>query len=382
MDLNSSKKQISFLSWKNISLIFLLAIIWLKTFDVISVKIIQKWHKFFSYYDGYRLPASISAFLPFTLETLSQDTADTVIVFTGDSTSGGLLYHHSQAIPAYLNQAISKRAGAVHTYNLPFSGAHLSEQYLLIQETLNYADVVIFPIHYSFFSGRGENGNFISHPEILDYLTTASQSDVSGLGLKPTPLFEAKTRNLLGQFWYTFKVHRLLPQVVLGKPAKFWINSKIRTFLALKPSSENQAIVIDSNLPFTQQTSAAQDEILKQNLLLWEKLDRLTPDNPNLLYLKKIGELSRSSGKQFIAYFIPLDLDALTSNQILEPEVYDQIIAGSKQVLDDYEIPYIDFNADNPASLTTDDFYNPDHLLPRGNQKVAGILAQKVLDDL
>ena len=33
------------------------------------------------------------------------------------------------------------------------------------------------------------------------------------------------------------------------------------------------------------------------------------------------------------------------------------------------------------AILTADDFYNPDHLLPRGNEKVAKVLAQKIIHD-
>ncbi|MBI2009614.1 MAG: hypothetical protein HYS86_00405 [Candidatus Chisholmbacteria bacterium] len=372
---SSSSPSLPFFSWKNLLLVGTLTLVWLKLFDSVSRHIASKWAEFFSYSEGYRLPASRIEFIPFTLDTLRQDRAETIIIFPGDSTSGGLLYHHSQAIPAYLNTALKPSGRETHTYNLALSGAHLSEQYLLTKETIAFADVVIFPIHYSFFSGRGENGAFYFRPDIVDFITQANQNDLALLQLSPRPLLASLTGELLGKLWYTYKVHRLLPHLVVGKPTKVYIRDWIMSRLDSPPATPT-AMTIDPTISFSQQTPKVQEEILNQNKLLWQSIDRIDSGNINLQYLHKIGQLSQKTPVRFLAYIVPLDFPTLEKNTIINREVYDQIIAASLEVLSLYDIPVVDFNVGNPARLTPDDFYNPDHLLPAGNQKVAAVLAK------
>lgn len=348
------------INWKNLGLILLLTLLWLKLFDLVSLRLTHRWQQFFTYFDGYRLPAALSIFVPFTLDIIRSDPAETIIIFPGDSTSGGLLYHHSQAIPAYLNQELTRRLPNPHTYNLALSGAHLNEQYLLIEATLNSADIIIFPIHYSFFTGRGDNGSFTLHPELEQLLMAEPSLD-----------------NLAEKLWYTYKVRRLLPYLTLGQSPKIWLKTKVDTLTRTDPDIKPPSR-INPGLPFSKQTPMAQAEILEQNRLLWEKISYIDNNNPNLAYLRRIGQLKQASHKLFLAYFVPLDLDTLVQNQILDLDKYNQIINLSKQTLADFDIPYIDFNQDNPAELTANDFYNPDHLLPQGNRKVARILADQL----
>jgi len=361
-----------FFSWKNFLLICFMSVFWLLSVDAFSHKITSKWLEFFSYYDGYRLPSSITAFLPFTLDTLKQDQAKTVIIFPGDSTSGGLLYHHSQAIPAYLNQNLRN----THTYNLALSGAHLSEQYLIIKETIEYADIIIFPIHYSFFTGRGDKGAFYFHPEIVNSLTQATIQDLEPLGLSPKPKLNLIADKFFSKIWYTYKVRHLLPQITLGKPTKFFLKDKLISMIPSKSLPPKPSI--DPTKPFPDQSPIVQQEILNQNKLLWQKITPVSSDNTNLQYLQKIISLQKSSQKLFFAYFVPLDLKTLNKNQIIDLSTYNQIITSAKQLLDQNKIPYIDFNQQNPAQLTPADFYNPDHLMPLGNQKVATVLVEKL----
>ena len=349
------------MNWKTLTILALLILFWLKLFDLVSYSITAKWQQFFAYFDGYRLPAALSAFVPLTLDIIRSDPAATIIIFPGDSTSGGLLYHHSQAIPAYLNEILQPQHPSTHTYNLALSGAHLNEQYLLIKAIIDSADVVIFPIHYSFFTGRGDNGSFTLHPELADLLNPTS------------------TNNLISRFWYTYRVHRLLPYITLGQPPKIWLKQKLDSLIPMHSHQQSAAqINLNPDTPFFAQTPATQAFILDQSRLLWQKLDLIDAHNPNLAYLRRIGQLKQASHKLFLAYFVPLDLDTLDQQHILDVKKYNQIISLSKQVLDEFNIPYIDFNDGNPAQLTPADFYNPDHLLPRGNRKIAHSLADQL----
>ncbi len=118
-----------------------------------------------------------------------------------------------------------------------------------------------------------------------------------------------------------------------------------------------------------------------QNRLLWENIKPIEPSNVNLLYLDKIGALAQVTGKPFLAYFVPLDLVTLEQNQNFDKNTYTQIIQTAKKSLIESGIPFIDFNDANPARLTADDWFNPDHLLPAGNQKVGSYLAKRILND-
>ncbi len=371
------------ISWRDLFYVFFWTIIWLKLFDVVAVKIVDKWQLFFSYYDGYRVPASVAAFMPFTLETLRADSAYN-IVFTGDSTSGGLLYHHSQAIPAYLNTALNAqdRPRPIHTYNLAFSGAHLSEQYLLMKEVIANTDMVVFPIHYSFFSGRGPKNSFISHPELRDFLQNVNKTDLSLVGLEPQTSIDQLSGKYLGNIWYTYRVHRLLPYIIFGKPIRFWLRDKINEKIPLTRSASSiDSLPVNLTQPFSDQPKEVQQEILRQNQLLWKNVKPIDKTNINLQYLVKIGALANYTGKPFLAYFIPLDLTTLERNQNFDKNTYMQIIQVAKKTLTDLEIPFIDLNEGNPAQLFKSDFYNPDHLLPSGNQKVGNYLAKTILND-
>jgi len=369
------------ISWRDLFYVFFWIIVWLKLFDIVAVKIVDKWQLFSSYYDGYRIPASVAAFMPFTLETLQADSSYS-IVFTGDSTSGGLLYHHSQAIPAYLNTALNSQGRPVHTYNLAFSGAHLSEQYLLMKEVIDDTDMVIFPIHYSFFSGRGYKNSFISHPELRDFLQNTNKTDLSLLELEPQSLINQLSEKYLGNIWYTYKVHRLLPYIIFGKPIRFWLRDKVNQKIPLtRLTSSIDWLPIDLMQPFSDQPKEVQQEILRQNQLLWENIRPIDKTNINLQYLVKIGALANRTSKPFLAYFVPLDLTTLERNQNFDKNTYMQIIQVAKKTLIDLEIPFIDLNEGNPAKLSKSDFYNPDHLLPNGNQKVGNYLAKTILND-
>ena len=170
-----------------------------------------------------------------------------------------------------------------------------------------------------------------------------------------------------------------MPYLTLGQPPKIWLKQKLDSLISTHSNQQpSPQISLNPDIPFSAQTPATQAFILDQNRLLWQKLDLIDAHNPNLSYLRRIGQLKQASHKLFLAYFVPLDLDTLAQNQILDLDKYNQIINLSKQTLADFDIPYIDFNQDNPAELTANDFYNPDHLLPQGNRKVARILADQL----
>ena len=82
-----------------------------------------------------------------------------------------------------------------------------------------------------------------------------------------------------------------------------------------------------------------------------------------------------------MAYIVPLDMNVLEKEHIINSDKYEQIIEMTKRVLDECSISHIDFNKANPANLTPADYYNPDHLLPVGNEKVAEVLARKIRHD-
>jgi hypothetical protein len=353
----------------------------LKLFDFVSLRIVNKWHEFFSYYDGYRLPASIAAFVPFTRETIHHDSSYKII-FTGDSTSGGLLYHHSQAIPAYLNTILNGNGKQVHTYNLAFSGAHLSEQYLLMKEFIGSANMIIFPIHYSFFAGRGVGGTFISHPELRDFMSEATVEDLSPLGITPRSKFEKSIESVFSSVSYTYKFHQLLPYITIGKPLRFWLRDQIANRIRLTSQVSTQVpLPISTMVSFEEQSSQVKEQILRENQILWESIKPITEDNINLQYLNKIGKLAKSNNKQILAYFVPLDRETLFTNQNFNKETFAQIIQTAKKTLTQWNIDYIDFNDGNPCNLESHDFYNPDHLLPEGNQKIASCIAQRIQND-
>lgn len=377
---NFITSQMRKIGFKDIVIVFILVLLGLKLCDVFSFRLTQKWHDFFEYYDGYRIPSSVAAFIPFTAETLEKDT-HYKILFTGDSTSGGLLYHHSQAIPAYLNDYLNTNEKAVHVYNLAFSGAHLSEQYLLMKEYINDVDMIVFPIHYSFFIGRGAQGSFISRPEMIDFMTQVDVNDLTPLSLHPRSTFEVNLENALGSLWYTFKTHRLLPYILIGKPPRFWIVDAVKKQIPQTPKETTRAKPIDSMLPYPQQTKEAQLQIIADNELLFSQLQPILPDNTNLLYLEKIITLAKTHKKPLLPYFVPLDLETLTQSSSFNQDIYNQIVNSAKRMLTDAGIAYLDFNETQVCSLQTDDFYNPDHLLPKGNEKIGTCLGKHIHDD-
>ncbi len=360
----------------------LTTIFFLLIYDFVAFHLTAKWQLFFSYYDGYRLPASITAFLPFTRETIHKERNNLTIIFPGDSTSGGLIYHHSQTIPAYLNNALLAKHKSVRTFNLPLSGAHLSEQYLIMKEVIEDADIIIFPIHYSFFSGRGPGGSSISHPEIVESLTKAQPGDLALLNLSPRSWLDETIETNLEKIWYTYRVRKILPYIIFAAPIKSWFTTAVSNHLPKTIQTHQTSIAINIDLSFQYQSPEVQQMIIKQNVLLWQKINFIDEENINLQYLRKIAELKKKNTKKFIAYFVPLDIQTMKKFNIFDELKYKQIITFSKKILRDYSIPFVDFNEHNPANLNPYDFYNPDHLLPQGNKKIGEYFAQLINHDL
>ncbi len=306
-----------------------------------------------------------------------------VIAFMGASIVQGFVNTRPEnAMPMLIQEMLDEQGIANRCFNMALIGNNLGDHLALSSESIrNGADLVVIPLHFKLFSGRGTLNRMIMHKDNIFYLR--GRKDFRKLRRKVFKITDdqwsdIKIRKNLELIWAFYRQRNLLSLWATGRTGPFpnalfmSLGRKIR-FL--------QPLVKEPHDPKKWNT----DNHWKKKSKLYHESNRSTYEDINLDFdnihfqtLDMICAMGREKKAKLLFYLIPLNRSANEQFHYFDWEKHALFKQMTQEITEKYGYESMDLT----DAVDNRHFTDGDHLNMRGHEEFAQALlpgVQKIL---
>lgn len=300
----------------------------------------------------------------------------TIIVFMGSSpTYGHKIKNSINTYPYSFEKYLWKNnnnSKQIKVYNLASNGRLLSDQYYILKDLIDTADIFFIQLNYHTFNSQARTTKIFNAelPDLLGVNVDFAEAEI--LNRRPTPFYNLNIflQNFLRRHWYFYANRELIAKKLFGKNPEDYFYDLYQLKRGVEIKDQNDSALDKLFTPFFELSPVKQMIIVKR----YSKICKfeITKNNSEIYFLQKIIVLLKEKNKKAVFFMAPINYEAVETYELFKWSQYNENLKIINDMITKQKFLFLDLTLKH--KLSGQYFFDISHTLDSGGKIVGKYL--------